>query len=103
MPESALDRETTGDGTASFSFLGRDWTVPTRRHLSHLRRMRDELKSGYGSLDLLVVETFLGDEQLAALLDIDPDETQLAEMARLISEAMGLGDGGNSQPSSASS
>jgi hypothetical protein len=99
---SALENEVTAD-TTTFEFFDREWTVPTKRHLSHIKRMRDEMRSGVGTIDLMIAETFLSADQFDALLDLDPDETQLDAFTTKISEALGTGDSGNSSPSSASS
>lgn len=99
---SALENETTRD-TVEFDHFGRTWTVPAKRHLSHVKKMRDEMRSGIGDLDLMIAETFLSPEQFDALLDIDPDEDALDAFTSALSKAMGLGDSGNSSPSSASS
>lgn len=100
---SALDTETTGDGTTTFEHFGREWTVPTKRHLSHIRKMRDALREGVGSTDLMIAETFLSVEDFDALCEIDPDEDQLDTFTTQIAKALGTGDSGNSSPSSASS
>lgn len=97
-----LDHETTGD-SASFEFFGRTWHVPTKQRLSHIRRMRDEMRAGVPNLDLLLAELFLSPEELAALYEIDPDRDELDKFGDEISRVMGLGNSGNSQPSSASS
>ena len=102
MSDSALENETTSD-TTTFEHFGREWTVPTRKHLSHIKKMRDEMRSGYGTVDLLIAETFLSDEQFADLLDIDPTEADLDAFTAKISAALGLGSSGNSRPSSSSS
>lgn len=99
---SALENEVTAD-TATFEFFDREWTVPTKRHLSHIKKMRDEMRSGVGTIDLMIAETFLSSDQFGALVDIDPDETELDAFTTKISEALGMGDSGNSSPSSASS
>lgn len=98
---SALENETLHE-TTTFEHFGRSWTVPTRRHLSHIKRMRDELKSGVGSVDLMLAETFLSADEFNALLEIDPDEVQLDEFTDQIAKALGTGGSGNSSPSSAS-
>lgn len=98
---SALENETLHE-TTTFDHFGRSWTVPTRRHLSHIKRMRDELKAGVGSVDLLLAETFLSDAEFDALLEIDPDEVELDKFTDHIAKALGLGGSGNSSPSSAS-
>ena len=99
---SALENEVTAD-TTTFEAFGREWTVPTKRHLSHIKKMRDAMTAGYGTMDLLIAETFLSPAEFDALLDIDPDEDQLDEFTTQISECLGLGSSGNSSPSSASS
>lgn len=99
---SALETETTSD-TTSFDAFDRSWTVPTKRHLSHIKRMRDEMQTGFGTVTLLIAETFLSAEDFDALLELDPDEDALDDFAQQISRAMGLGNSGNSSPSSASS
>ena len=99
---SALENETLHD-TTTFEFFDREWTVPTKRHLSHIKRMRDEMKAGVGTIDLMIAETFLSAEQFDDLLAIDPDEKALDEFTGRIAEVMGLGSSGNSKPSSASS
>ena len=102
MTDSPLKNEATGD-TTTFDFFGRSWTVPTKRHLSHIVKMRDDMRSGVGGVDLMIAETFLSPDDFAALLDIDPDEDELDAFTMCISEAMGLGNSGNSSPSSTSS
>lgn len=102
MSESALEAEVSSD-TATFNHFGRDWSVPTRRQHRHIietkRILRDE-----GSLDADdVARIFLSDEQYAALVDLNASESDLDDFARKIAEALGIGDSGNSSPSSASS
>ncbi len=100
--QTGLEAETRTE-TTTFRHFDRDWTVPTRRHLSHLVKMRNELRSGYSDYNVLVSETMLPADQFAALLDIDPDERALNDFVAGIVKAMGLGDSGNSEPSSTSS
>jgi hypothetical protein len=102
MSESPLESETTGDGTTTFEHFDREWTVPTRRHLSHIKAMRDGVRDGVGTWDLLIAETFLTAEQFDDLLVIDPTEQQLDEFTTKVSQALGMGSSGNSKPSSAS-
>ena len=99
---SALENETKHE-TTTFEFFDREWTIPTKRHLSHIKKMSDEVRQGYMSADLMIAETFLSADQFAALLEVDPDEAQLDEFTQRISDVMGLGNSGNSSPSSASS
>ena len=94
MSESALENETTADTTTLDGF-GRSWVIPTRRHLSHLRRMRDEGRRGWAGPDLILVETFLGAEQFEELVDLDPDEQELSDFADEIGRRLGFGGSGN--------
>lgn len=96
--DSALEAEVTGE-TTTFEHFGREWTIPTQRHLSHLRHMRDELREGFASQALIMAETFLNEQQFDALLDIDPDEAALTEFAREIGSRLGFGGSGNSSSS----
>ena len=95
---SALENETTADAT-TFEHFEREWTIPTRKHLSHLRRLRDELRAGAASQALVLVETFLDTEQFDALVEIDPDEEQLTLFAGEIAKRLGFGSPGNSSSS----
>lgn len=99
---SALENEVTA-ATATFEFFDRQWTVPTKRHLSHIKAMRDAMRVGYGGVDLMLAETFLSPADFDALLGIDPDEDALDEFTTKIAECLGLKSSGNSSPSSASS
>lgn len=99
---SALENETLHEST-TFEAFGREWTVPTRRHLSHIKKMRDEMRGGVGTVDLMIAETFLSPADFDALLEIDPTEDELDAFTTEISKALGVGDSGNSKPSSASS
>jgi hypothetical protein len=91
---SALENEITHDST-TFEMFGETWTVPIKRHLSHIKAMRDAMREGVGTIDLLVAETFLSDEEFDRLLDLDPDEDRLKEFADKVSNALGTGDRGN--------
>lgn len=109
---SGLETETLHD-QATFEHFGRQWSVPTKRHLSHLRWMRDEASRRFGDWNLIVVEAMLSPEvaksnqqkpdQFEALVELDPTEEDLDVFVGEISKAMGLGDSGNSAPSSTSS
>lgn len=95
MSESHLETETTQVAT-TFEHFGREWTVPTRRHLSHIKKMRDELRAGVMDYNLLVAETFLSADDFDALLKVDPDEKSFDEFVGLVAKKLGLGDKGNS-------
>lgn len=99
---SALENETTSD-TTTFDHFGRSWTVPTKRHLSHIKKIQDEYRRGVSSASLVSAETFLSAADFDALLEIDPDEDALDEFANQIGKALGVGNSGNSKPSSATS
>lgn len=90
---SALEAESTTD-TITFEHFGREWSVPAKRHLSHLKKLRDGIR--FSDPSMLIAETFLSAEQFDALLEIDPVEDDLDEFARVLSAAMGFGDSGNS-------
>lgn len=99
---TSLEAETRFE-TTTFDHFDRAWTVPTKRHLSHITKMRDEIRAGAYDYNVLVAETMLSPEQFGELLKLDPDEGQLDDFVGEIAKAMGLGSSGNSQPSSASS
>lgn len=103
-----IEREVLGDsapvpGTTTIHHFGRSWVVPVKRHFRHLSHMRSQMQSGYGDPDLLVAETFLSDRlfdglpegQVAALWALNPTEADLDELAKKISDALGMGDPGN--------
>lgn len=98
----SLETETQS-ATTTFEFFDREWTVPTRRHLSHIKKMRDEIRAGFADYNLMVAETMLDEEQFLALCDVDPDEEQLNEFVGEIAKALGIKSSGNSGPSSTSS
>lgn len=95
---SALENETTVE-TTTFEHFDREWAIPTQRHLSHIKRLRDEGRRGWASGDLVLVETFLGEKQFDDLLVIDPTEVELAEFANEIATRLGFGSSGNSSSS----
>lgn len=99
---SDLDRETTSE-TATFPFFDREWTVPTKQRLSHIRRLRDEMRAGVNNFDLVLAEVFLSADDFEALCEIDPVRDDLDKFGNEISRAVGLRDSGNSAPSSSSS
>ncbi|WP_182377896.1 hypothetical protein [Nocardioides sp. WS12] len=92
---SAIENETTRE-TATFEHFGREWTIPAKRHLSHMRHMREEGRRSFGNIDLLLAETFLDAEQFEALCDIDPDEQALSDFGDKIGKTLGFGGSGNS-------
>ena len=92
---SALENETLHD-TTTFEFFDREWTIPAKRHLTHIRKMRDELRAGVMDYNLLVAETFLSADDLDALFVIDPDEDAFNSYVEAMAKALGLGSKGNS-------
>lgn len=98
---SDLDRE-VNDQFATFKFFDREWSVPTKQRLSHIRRMRDEMRWGTPNLDLMLAEIFLSEEDFEALCKIDPTRDELDKFGNEISRAAGLKNSGNSAPSSTS-
>jgi hypothetical protein len=99
---TGLEAETLYD-TVDFDHFDETWTIPTKRHLSHIVKMRNEARNGYASAAVIAAETMLGAEQFARLLDVNPDEDQLDEFVEHMSKVMGLGGSGNSKSSSSSS
>lgn len=99
---SDLETETQHE-TTTFEHFDRTWTVPTRRHVSHIKRMRDEMRDGAFDYNLLVAETFLPPDELDELFTIDPDEDAFNDFVTKIAKALGVGSKGNSSPSSSSS
>lgn len=93
MSETAT---TPAADTVTFPFFDRDWTVPTKRRLSHLVKMRDGMNQRFGDPDVVSAEAMLGDEQFAELLKIDPTEEDLSAFVGKMAEALGLGSTGNS-------
>lgn len=108
---SAIDTEANSD-FVTFEHFGRSWSIPTKRHASHVRALRDmfRVSSMVGGIDLTIAETFLSPgtsphnqqepDQFDALLELDPDDDALSEFATELGKAMGLGGSGNSSPSS---
>jgi hypothetical protein len=94
---SDLDTETNAaDGTTTFDFLGESWTVPTKRHLSHIRAIKAEIRLGLVPGNDFLAELFLGAEQFETLLEIDPTEEQMVEFGNKLSAALGTGSAENS-------
>jgi hypothetical protein len=99
---SALENETTSD-TATFEHFGKTWTVPTKKHHRHIRQVK-EIARAEGGLDADdIAKVYLSPEQYAELVDLDVASDDLDAFATAIAKALGLGDSGNSQPSSATS
>lgn len=92
---SALENEVTGDST-TFDHFGRSWTVPTRRHLRHLRRLQAGMNSNLASYAGLVAEVFLSEEDYDALCVLDPTEDDLKEFSNKIADSLGIRTLGNS-------
>lgn len=96
---STLEQDVNGDGTTNVDCLGRTWTVPLKQRLTHKLEMRRAVNSRYLDFDVAICEVFLSAEDFAALVEIDPDEDQLSDLAKGIAKAMGVGDSGNSSTS----
>ena len=99
---SDIKSETLSE-TTTFKALDREWTVPSRRHLSHILKLEERHEQGRALTSSFIIKTFLDADQWADLLALDPDEGQLEVFATEIADALGVGDSGNSEPSSASS
>ena len=83
------EAEATGD-TQTVTFFDREWTLPAKVRLSHMRALRAD-PSNVG-----IVDAFLSADDLAALDEIDPDEKQLDAFTDEIGKALGFVSAGNS-------
>lgn len=81
--------EATGD-TQTVTYFDREWTLPSKVRLSHMRALRAD-PSNVG-----IVDAFLSPDDLAALDEIDPDERQLDAFTDEIGKALGFVSSGNS-------
>lgn len=99
---SDLKTETISD-RATFDYLGHEWSVPTKRHLSHILKLEEREEQGGSLTAAFIIRTFLDGDQWSLVTALDPDEEQLQEFATKIADALGVGDSGNSEPSSVSS
>lgn len=95
MTQSHLETETNHD-TTTFRHFDREWTVPVRRHLSHLVQLRNGLSIFGANYNVVIAETFLGPQQFAELLELDPDEEALDGFTDVIARTLGLEVAGNS-------
>jgi hypothetical protein len=100
---SDLDTETTGTGTTTFEHFGRKWTVPTTQHQAHIRAVKQIRRAGFNLDADDVAEIFLPADEYQELLAMEKPMDELTDFAAKISEAIGVGDSGNSKPSSTSS
>lgn len=97
-----LENEAT-DTPQTFEHFGREWSVPSQRHHSHIRKIKTILREE-GSVDADdVAEVYLSPEDYDALVALDVTGPDLTDFANKLAEAMGMGDSGNSPPSSPSS
>lgn len=96
MTETPAQAEVSGRKTVSFDHFGRTWTVPAKVRLSHMRAMQAN------PTEVGIVDALLDDEQVAALDEIDPDDSELSAFTSAIERAMGYSKG-NSSASPASS
>lgn len=102
MNDSPLDAEVTTD-VNHFDHFGRSWSVPNKRHQSHIRKHKD-IARREGQVDADdIAAIYLPTDEYEALCALDPTEAELYEFAGKIAAALGMGSQGNSQPSSTSS
>lgn len=87
---------TSADGTTTFEHFGKTWTVPVKRQHSHLRRIKQLIRTEGGVDADDIAAVYLSDKDYDALVDLNVDEVQLGEFATEIAKAMGVGDKGNS-------
>jgi hypothetical protein len=99
---SDLDTETNAE-TATFDHFGQSWTVPTKKHHRHIREAKAiQRREGYLDADD-IAQIYLEGDGYERLCDLDVSSAELTDFANAIADAMGIGDSGNSEPSSASS
>lgn len=79
------EAEATSD-TVTFSHFDRDWSVPSKVRLSHMRALRRD-PSNVG-----IVDTFLEADDVAALDEIDPTDDELDKFTDALLAAQGLGN-----------
>lgn len=98
---SSIETETTTKtGTTTFQHFGETWTVPVTRQHSHLLAIKKILREE-GALDADdMAAVYLPVEEYAALVAMNVTIPELQKFADAIAETMGVGDSGNSQPSS---
>ena len=98
-----LETESTAEGnTTTFEHFGRTWTVPVKKQHSHIRAAK-AIQRAEGFLDADdIAEVYLPAEEYAALCALNVTAEELDEFAGEIAKAMGVGDKGNSGPSSTS-
>lgn len=102
MTDSSLDAEVSAD-VNTFEHFGREWSVPNKRHHSHIRRHK-EIARREGMVDADdIASIYLSADQYDDLCGLDPTESDLYEFAAKVAQALGMGSQGNSTPSSASS
>jgi hypothetical protein len=97
---SNLENEITApDGVTTFEHFDRLWTVPVHKQHSHLRRIKQLIRTEGGVDADDIAAIYLSDEEYEALCELDRNEGELNDFANAIAKAMGVGDKGNSQPS----
>lgn len=102
MSESPLETEAAA-GTATFRYFDREWTVPTVQHHEHIRKTKAIVRRERNLDADDVASIYLPPEQYAALCDLNVLSSDLDDFATEIAKHLGMGDSGNSSPSSASS
>lgn len=99
---SDLETETTTE-TTTFDHFGQTWTVPTRKHHRHVREAKAITRSE-GFLDADdIARIYLSADEYERLCELDVPVDDLGEFANQIAKALGVGNSGNSEPSSTSS
>jgi len=76
--------------TVTFKHFDREWSVPSKVRLSHMRSLRQD-PSNVG-----IVDTFLSADDLAALDEIDPTNDELDAFTDAMLAAQGMKHAGNS-------
>ena len=81
--------------TTTFDHFGKTWTVPAKQRLSHMLAYRQALNY-YANVDLAMCHAYLTEEDMQALLKVDPTDDELDAFTDAMSKALGFGGTGNS-------
>lgn len=94
MSTTPAEAEATRE-TVAFEHFGRTWHAPAKQRFSHVVAFREAFNY-YGNLDVAMCHAYLSDDEFKALLDIDPETSELDGFTDALAAAMGLKDAGNS-------
>ena len=84
MSDTPAQAEATGAETVEFEHFGKTWHAPAKVRLSHQRALRRD-PSNVG-----LVDTFLPADEIAALDEINPTDSELDAFTDDLLAAMGM-------------